>query len=149
MSTKVEAREIPLNPVQEVIDSFKNIKSLNPRRKLITGIVYFTFFTFGASYSIWSSVWPDLEIVLNLNQNNLKYGLTVRYILYAIGALASGFLFQLVNRTMMLMSALIGMAITVSITPWFPGIYGFLILQSLVGLCAGVIDTACNVWTLG
>lgn len=118
-------------------------------RVITTAVVYFTFVAFGAIISIWGPVWPDLEIVLELNQNQLKYGITTRFVAYACGALCCSFVFQYITRTRLLMMALIVAAISATATPVFPGLTRFLVLQFIFGMAAGVVDTSCNVWILG
>ena len=120
------------------------------RRQLILTIACFTvFFSFGSCNAVWGSVWTSLESTLNLTAHQLKYGLTTRYAAYAIGALASGYLFDVFNRTAMLVGGMTCLAVTLGLTGSFPGsMVAFIALQALFGLGSGIVDTACVVWTV-
>ncbi|KAI1287800.1 hypothetical protein HDE_09845 [Halotydeus destructor] len=114
-------------------------------RYWFTFVIYFANLAYGLAYSLWGAVWPDLQDMLQRDDDAMKYGLTARYVGCAIGALFCGLLPEKHSRFHMLLGSLVITIVSLIATPLFPNYANFLAMQVLFGIAAGAFETVAMV----
>ncbi|KAI1287798.1 hypothetical protein HDE_09847 [Halotydeus destructor] len=110
-------------------------------RYWFTFVIYFANLTYGLAYSLWGAVWPDLQDVLERDGDAMKYGLTVRCVGCAIGAIFCGLLPEKYSRFHMLLGSLVLTVVSLIATPLFRNYINFLFMQVLFGIAVGSFET--------
>ncbi|KAI1287799.1 hypothetical protein HDE_09844 [Halotydeus destructor] len=113
-----------------------------------TLVIFFAYSSYGLAYSLWGSTFQDLQEMLELDGETMKYGLVVKYVGSAIGALTCGFLPDKYSRFHMLLWSLVFMIVSLVATPLFRYYVNFLLMQGLFGIAAGAFDTVSNILTI-
>src|SRR5687768_4839151 len=120
----------------------------NWQRRITTSIIYLTYVCWGCLAIGLPTISPDLELVLDITQDQMKYGVTGSFVVYALAALSAGYVFKVINRTICLIFFLIVAGLAVGTCTVFKGIFWFCFVKMTHGFCGGFVDTIMNVWIL-
>ncbi|KAL4221951.1 hypothetical protein ACF0H5_018002 [Mactra antiquata] len=113
-------------------------------RCLHTVFVMWLFITLGIVVSMVGGVFPDLRLIINKDLETASWIFTAGAIGYMIGALSAGFLFDRVNRLLVLAAASVFHAICFSLYPWFSSFPVMLAISASSSLFSGSIDCCGN-----
>ncbi|RWS01675.1 sodium-dependent glucose transporter 1-like protein, partial [Dinothrombium tinctorium] len=98
----------------------------------------------GMCYRIVSVTLNDLTRIANTTQSEFSYVLSARAGISLFSALLCGWIFNLLNRQVVLSFSMLLMGIGIFLTPHFPKLVFLLLNQSMVGFASSCIDTAAN-----
>lgn len=112
-------------------------------------ILCLSYFHYGIISTVWNPINLDVEILVELNQDEMKWGLTISLVCFLITCLTSGYMFKFWNRTLVYGICMIISGIVVATSCAIKGLVWFCVTRGLLGLASGIIDTVSNVWTIG
>lgn len=90
----------------------------------------------------------DLIDLLHINNDIMSYSLAFASLAYSLGGLLSGFLFNYVNRQILISAFYVVFGVVNILTPFISNYYVFSVLTVFKMMCAGGTDCGANVWML-
>lgn len=108
----------------------------------------FGSFTLGLYVAIQGPTLMDLIDLLHVNNDIMSYSLSFASLAYSVGGLLSGFLFNYVNRQVLISFYYLIFGLSNIITPFLSSYLVFSVITVFKMICAGGTDCATNVWIL-
>lgn len=90
----------------------------------------------------------DLIDLLHVNNDIMSYSLAFASLAYSVGGLLSGFLFNYVNRQILISAYFFIFGLSNIVTPFIGSYLIFSVITVFKMMCAGGTDCAANVWIL-
>lgn len=90
----------------------------------------------------------DLIDLLHINNDIMSYSLAFASLAYSVGGLLSGFLFNYVNRQILIAGYFIIFGLSNIVTPFINNYMVFSVITVFKMMCAGGTDCGANVWIL-
>lgn len=120
----------------------------SPYRLAFSLSVIYGSFTLGFYVAIQGPTLMDLIDLLHVNNDIMSYSLAFASLAYSLGGLLSGFLFNYVDRQVLIPGYYIVFGIANTITPYINNYYIFSAITVFKMMCAGGTDCGANVWIL-
>lgn len=90
---------------------------------------------------IFGPSFPDLQRISNVDLERGSWIVTLFFIGYAIGSMASGVVYNKVNRKLMFGACLLVLAVMMAVTPWCFLYWAMVTAHFFQGVTQGVVDT--------
>lgn len=110
--------------------------------------IIFGAFTLGFHVAIQGPTLMDLIDLLHVNNDIMSYSLAFASLAYSLGGLLSGFLFNYVNRQILISAFYVVFGVSNILTPFVSNYYIFSVITVFKMMCAGGTDCGANVWML-
>ncbi|XP_052067625.1 uncharacterized protein LOC127706946 [Mytilus californianus] len=104
------------------------------------------FFTLGLCIAIPGPTLLDLGDKINTDTTHMALIFSARSVGYLLGALIGGFLFDILDKQLLLTATLFVAAVATLIIPWAVTLMVLAVMFSLQGVAMGVLDTGGNVF---
>ncbi|XP_071122507.1 sodium-dependent glucose transporter 1A-like [Mytilus edulis] len=104
------------------------------------------FFTLGLCIAIPGPTLLDLGDKINTDTTHMALIFSARSVGYLLGALIGGFLFDILDKQLLLTATLFVAAVATLIIPWSVTLMVLAVMFSLQGVAMGVLDTGGNVF---
>ncbi|KAK0055323.1 sodium-dependent glucose transporter 1A-like isoform X1 [Biomphalaria pfeifferi] len=123
----------------------ENLKDSHYRNKVLHSVwIAISLFSLGICVGQMGPSFLDLQIVTNTDVEKASAFFTGSSIGYLTGSILSGALYTRVNRPLLQFFTLVILGITTTLTPYC-SVYPLMIfIRSIVGTCAGCVDTTGN-----
>jgi MFS family permease len=110
--------------------------------------IIFGSFTLGFYVAIQGPTLMDLIDLLHVNNDIMSHSLAFASLAYSVGGLLSGFLFNYVDRQILIPGYYVVFGVSNILTPYITNYYVFSVVTVFKMMCAGGTDCGANVWIL-
>ncbi|XP_020863764.1 sodium-dependent glucose transporter 1-like isoform X5 [Phascolarctos cinereus] len=111
-------------------------------------LVYAAFLGVGLSIGILGPTFQDLAVNVNHNISDISYIFVGRACGYLGGSVIGGFLFDRMNRNLIMGLSMLGASVGLSLVPFCKKAILLVVMMAVFGICTGILDTGSNVLIL-